>query len=497
MRNILPPASCVVYTPEPLALAMAHALGNRQDDMWLEPCVGQGALTHALSKLGVAKNQIIAIDLDPTKCPNDSFAHTFRGTEFLKWSLETSLRFDKIIANPPYINLDQLDPQIRKAALRLLGIDGKPIGEGSNCWVAFLSASLHLLKPNGSLCFLLPASWDYANYASSIRTLLPKQFESFEIHRSRDPLFESVRDGCVVIVGRGYKGVHSETKRFEYKLSGDLVRKLVHEEPQSYYSQTVVPNQKTPSAKNENHSTLGAIMEIRLGGVTGDSQYFLMTEQRRIELNLPTSCLRPVLSRSRHLISDKITKVKWTSLLEKGERVWLFDPPPRMLKHPFVSAYLELPAKSGGCDKTRIKIKERALWYRTVLPDHIDGFISGMSGHGPWIAFCSMPRLTATNTLYTIKFRESYTKDQKAAWALSLIASHPKVTMHKTARIYPEGLHKYEPRDLLNLRIKRIPKNCRGARAIYEKAIHVLLDGHAKECYGIAKTWLEERLKAE
>jgi hypothetical protein len=489
-----PPENCNIYTPEPLAKAMARALGGRPQDKWLEPCVGQGALTHALREMGVAKNQITAIDLDPSNSPNDSLAKTLRGIEFLGWSLETPLRFDKIIANPPYINLDRLDPQIRQSALRVKGIDGRTIGEGSNCWVAFLCASLRLLKPNGNLGFLLPAAWDYANYAASIRNLLPKQFESFEIHRSRDPLFKSVRDGCVVIVGRGYKGTHYETRRFEYKSSDDFIGMLAHEQPQPYHPHIVTSYEKSGVILNdENSCILNEVMEIRLGGVTGDSKYFLMNERRRMELRLPIDCLRPVLSKSRHLISGKMTNKQWGGLRDRGERIWLFDPPPRTLKHPTVIAYLKLPPESGGCDRERTKIEERDLWYRTVLPDHIDGFISGMSKLGPWIAFSAMPRLTATNTLYTVRFRDQLTNDQKAAWALSLIASHWRGTMHKTARIYPEGLHKYEPSDLLNLKVRKIPNNVHGGVAAYAEAIRLLLGGSAEECQKFAKDWLEEK----
>ena len=469
---------------------MVHAIGNQPDDLWLEPCVGHGTLTSALKKIGVSRARIIAVDLAKSKGPNDSYARTSRGTEFLAWSLKTRHRFTKVIANPPYINLDQLDLIIKKSARQVKGVDGEFIRDGSNCWVAFLSACLNLLKPEGSLCFLLPAAWDYANYAASLRNLLPNQFESFEIHRSRDPLFDSVRDGCVVIVGRGYKKPHCKTTRSEYESSADLISGLLHEPRYSRGAHTTVSNEKsTAILDNENSCTLGEVMGIRLGGVTGDSKYFLMTDQRRMELGLPIDCLRPVLSKSRHLVSSEMTKKEWNMLREKGARIWLFDPPPRMLKHPAVVSYLRLPTKLGGCHKGRTKIQERDLWYRTVLPERIDGFISGMSRLGPWIAFCAMPRLTATNTLYTIKFRDLLTNDQKAAWALSLIASLWQGT-YKTARIYPEGLNKYEPSDLLNIKVMKIPSRVRGAQTAYRKASRLMLEGHIKKCRKFAEDWL-------
>ena len=80
---------------------MAQALGNNPADRWLEPCVGTGALIHALSLMGVRPRQIVGLDLDPGEQPRDKLANIERGREFLSWSLTTHSRFDKIIANPP------------------------------------------------------------------------------------------------------------------------------------------------------------------------------------------------------------------------------------------------------------------------------------------------------------------------------------------------------------------------------------------------------------
>jgi adenine-specific DNA-methyltransferase len=75
----------------------------------------------------------------------------------------------------------------------------------SNYWCAFLSACLRLLDTKGSLAFVLPAAWDYAHYASDVRRAVHQRFQSVEVHRSREPLFAEVREGCVVLVAKGYQ----------------------------------------------------------------------------------------------------------------------------------------------------------------------------------------------------------------------------------------------------------------------------------------------------
>jgi hypothetical protein len=63
-------------------------------------------------------------------------------------------------------------------------------------WMAFLTASLNLVRPGGCLGFVLPASWDFADYAASIRDEVFKSFERVEVYRCKRPLFDSVQEGA-------------------------------------------------------------------------------------------------------------------------------------------------------------------------------------------------------------------------------------------------------------------------------------------------------------
>ena len=62
--------------------------------------------------------------------------------------------------------------------------------------MAFLTASLNLVRPGGCLGFVLPASWDFADYAASIRDEVFKSFERVEVYRCKRPLFDSVQEGA-------------------------------------------------------------------------------------------------------------------------------------------------------------------------------------------------------------------------------------------------------------------------------------------------------------
>ncbi len=204
-QSIRVPKSCVVQTPLLLASGMIKALGHHESDKWLEPCVGEGALLSALSRSGVKKNRIVGLDVDGVSRPNDRFGKILRGTEFLRWSLSTKLRFDKIVANPPYVAIERLQPAIRKAAVEASLSDEIRITANGNAWYAFLCAAIRLLKRDGSLCFLLPAAWEFANYAAPLRSSISDYFSTVEVYRTATPIFraEKVQEGSILLIARG------------------------------------------------------------------------------------------------------------------------------------------------------------------------------------------------------------------------------------------------------------------------------------------------------
>jgi adenine-specific DNA-methyltransferase len=173
--------------------------------------------------------------------------------------------------------------------------NGGHIRLGSNYWYAFVCASLALLKPGGDLCFILPAAWDYANYAASLRDSIHRQFARFEIHRNRKPMFKSVQEGCVVIVGRGFGQFGSEPVRFEHQSVIALITALQSQPPGAATSAKGIKRMTLAPMCDGTHR-VSDILDIRLGGVTGDARYFLLTESKRLKLGLPITSVRPVLS---------------------------------------------------------------------------------------------------------------------------------------------------------------------------------------------------------
>ncbi|MDP6040051.1 MAG: hypothetical protein QGG64_15990 [Candidatus Latescibacteria bacterium] len=106
--------------------------------------------------------------------------------------------------------------------------------------------------------------------------------------------------------------------------------------------------------------------------------------------------------------------------------------------------------------------------------------MSGMSNLGPWIALKSMPNLNATNTLYVAKFKKNLTLEEKSAWCISFLCSYTRDKLDSLGRHYPDGLLKYEKRDLGEVKLIE-PNKIDGAIKKYREIVHLMLEGNIDE----------------
>lgn len=461
---------------------MVRSIEADSQALWLDPCMGPGAFIACLKDQGIHRDKIIGIDIDPKAGPEDASATTVRGIDFFLWCASTSQRFDRIVANPPYVAIRRLHKALQKPLKRFASPDDGSFDLRSNYWCAFLSASLRVLANHGSLAFVLPAAWDYAHYAADVRRIVHERFHSIEVHRSREPLFPDVREGCIVLVAKGYRKNPSRTVRLHHEDSQALVASLLKGNGKATSRRTsaqTIDSSLTPFSD---------LYSVRIGCVTGDAKYFLLRESDRIRLNLPKEALSPVLSRARHLNTAYMTTKDWQRLLDADDRVWLFNPEGRMLRLKAVKEYLEHGEEN--CDLDAYKLRNRDPWYR--VPDirqGVTGFISGMATAGPWICFRSKRYLAATNTLYTLSAKTKMSSEERAAWALSLISSSPRQQFRSIARRYPDGLAKLEPHDLNSLCLPT-PSRTEGASNEYSRAVSLLLAGNVKEAVAIADAFM-------
>jgi hypothetical protein len=146
---------------------------------------------------------------------------------------------------------------------------------------------------------------------------------------------------------------------------------------------------------------------------------------------------------------------------------------------------LSLKPEKGGCDRTGSKIQNRDPWYEVPLPEHVDGFLSGMTRLGPWITWKRMRGLSATNTLYVISCKERLSRSERYAWSISLLTSQARRAARTLGRRYADGLVKYEPRDLKKIPLPQ-PSSRKSAEDLYQRIVNLLVAGREGEAERLA-----------
>lgn len=481
------PLSATVYTPPELAAAMVAAARGRPGALWLDPCVGDGAFVAQIAIHGVRAAQISAIDIAPGPGAVDNLARTARETDFLEWAADHRASVDHVVMNPPYVALSRIQGKLLERARDVRMCGGHRLPFKANYWAAFLLTAIDCVREGGSLVAVLPAAWDFAKYARKVRETVERAFGEVIVVRCASPLFPLVQEGVVVVVAFG-RGAQSRTsRRIEVAGLTETIATLKQIALGKVPPGTVTVHAFAPSTLAVRR--LDEIVHIHIGAVTGDASYFLLNEDERRKWQLPQSALRPTLSRSKHLVSASIGRKEWTKLRDEGARVWMFWPTDSVLRHRAVRAYLK-HGREGGCNVAAHKIANRDPWHRTPLPGRVDGFMSGMSKRLPFLALREMPGLTASNTLYVVRFKKRVTEAEKATLGVLLLTSSVRRELARHARVYADGLLKFEPNDLAEVRIPVV-----GAR---DDAIHVLRDatmlllaGRESEATAMADTWVQ------
>jgi len=479
------PQSCKVQTPRLLANALVRRLGDTPTSRWLEPSFGGGSLITAAIDVGVTPSRITGVDIDESSNLVAHESTIYQGVDFVEWSKESSGAYDRVVGNPPFVRLSMLPEKLRTTVKERFACSRIPVPGTSNYWLPFLLAALECLSDGGNLGFILPASWEYASYAKPLREAIGSFFREVEVHRCSRPLFPGVQDGTVVLVCLGHRVGSCTPTRYEHREPTSLLSALLQRPLGSI--QVKQSRSRGPRVRRNKQETVSVkdVMSVRIGAVTGDAKYFLLTERQRLELQLPLEHLQPVLTRARQIRLSEMSKRSWASLRAAGERVWMFRPTDGTdLPFP-VTEYLA----KGDCDRSRYKIRSRIPWYRTELPGRAHGFMTGMSGEAPWVCLNRMRGLSATNTLYVVEFRNCSSLDHRAAWCLALLHPFTREVADEVARVYADGLKKLEPSDISNLPLV-VPNRVKGSLTPYKAAVQELLNRNYRASAQIAERWL-------
>jgi hypothetical protein len=181
-----------------------------------------------------------------------------------------------------------------------------------------------------------------------------------------------------------------------------------------------------------------------LGTVTGNNDYFTMSEVTRAKYGIPEHHLvRISPPGTKHFKGLHFSRAQWEELKLTGKRVWLLYPQ-KPVRGKGLAAYLE-QGRTEGVDQA-YKCTVRDPWWRPPVVPVPDLFFTYMSHRYPRLIHNSAS-VTFVNSMHGLRFRDDAPAESCVALPLLALNSATMLGAEVMGRSYGGGILKMEPRE--------------------------------------------------
>jgi hypothetical protein len=438
------------------------------EDIVLEPSFGGCTILEAalnrLKYLGCTApaDGMIGFDVDQSAflhlrqlLGRKSVGH-FSSKDFL--SIDGSgFRVDTVIGNPPFVAYHRMDSN-QRAAIRGWRAQHHPrFPMTASLWAYFVVHAMSFLKQNGRMAFVLPSAVTSSDYSQPIIRTLAERFAKLTLYKVNEQLFiqAGAEERTVILLADGYRigesldGVYTERSIGGIKELADALREstLGKISVNSLAARSVVKPPADSLLRRAISSgdlcEVGSVATIRIGEVTGDTDYFVKPLDSWQELGIGQRHLRPIVTRSRQFAGLGITAKEVSAL---------YSAIPRMLSPASTRIPKRLQNYLDGYSKKRRLLNKtfikRNPWYAVSYDASATAFIASMSHESPRIVL-NRAGVSCGNGLYKIS---SKTAANSLDWlAVASLTSVFRLSAEMHARIRGSGALKLEPSDVARL----------------------------------------------
>lgn len=470
----------IYLTPPELARdVMRLALKYRKKGVPIkfgDPAVGTGAFFASLLE-NVGKESIEnAIGIDISKKNLDIARKKWGGkglelkqADFLH--LEDLSPRNLILANPPYLRQQRIDPAYKWKLRERASVKTQMIVSGlSGLYVYFMLLCDAWMESGCVAAWLVPSEFMQTDYGEAVRNYLTERVELLRIHKfDFAPRFEGVHVFPAVVFFR--KAIPKKNHAILITIGGSIStpeqRQEVSLEELRTHVKWRIPF-TSPDQVTMTDLRIGDLFDIRRGIATGANEFFVVTQEKVKELRLPNKVLKPLLPKA-HLIMTDIIESDKNGLPVVSPRLFVIDvdldEAEISRKYPHLSEYLGSAAKKGVLERTLVK--SRRLWYKQEVREPAPFLCTYMgrekAGRTPLRFLWNKSNAIVTNT-YLMLYPKSVLREilrndkKKMQEVFDLLRVSAERTMHEKWRTHARGLHKIEPRELADVRIMAEPK---------------------------------------
>lgn len=215
------------YTPESIAsFILKWAFnGNNNSDI-LEPSCGDGVFLEEIKKNSYKYQSVTAIEFDKIEAEKSQKINLLNSniinSDFHQFCINTKLRFDLIIGNPPYIRYQYFDKDQQKFASNIFRRAGLKYSKLTNAWVSFVVGSSLLLKEEGKIGFVLPAELLQVSYAQPLREFLAQFYNKINIVSFEKLIFPNIQQEVILLLCEKNKSNSHLIEHLELKNADEL-----------------------------------------------------------------------------------------------------------------------------------------------------------------------------------------------------------------------------------------------------------------------------------
>lgn len=377
------------------------------------------------------------------------------------------LRANLLICNPPYVRHHHLSIN-KKASLKKLGIEatGTQLSGLAGLYCYFLLVAHEWMAKDGLACWLIPSEFMDVNYGGKVKEYLLNQVTLLRVHRfSPDDLqFTNVLVSTSVIWIRNTQSICDYSVEFtcggsisEPSFSNTISKKILGG-ASKWNRASVLGIHKTSI---NSRVKLSDLFQIKRGVATGANKFFILTPEQINQLHIPSEFLTPILPSPRYLVNAEVfADEQGNPDFERKLFLLTCEQQPEVLRINYSSVwnYLQQGVDSGISE--RYLCKHRSLWYLQEVRQPAKFLCTYMGRHQskngtPFRFILNHSKAIAPN-VYLMMYPKQHLSTLLAVnpelvqsvW--EALNSIPIQTLINEGRVYGDGLHKLEPRELAN-----------------------------------------------